>query len=142
MQAHDELAPSEGRLFMADTLLIVDDEKGLRELISEFLSDEGYKCLVAGSARQAIDLAKEYIETTGPIRLIISDLNMPGGSGLDMLKGLRALQIQTPVLYLSGDVADSELKPYLSMGVLGYHLKPFRSDEFLVRLSALLAKNP
>ncbi len=123
---------------MSKTLLIVDDEKDLRELITDLLIDEGFNCLSAGSAQEASEVAFDYLKTGGTIQLVISDLNMPGGSGIDLLKILREKGVTSPFLFLSGDVVDSELRPYMNMGVVGYQLKPFRGAEFLARLNALL----
>jgi DNA-binding response OmpR family regulator len=123
---------------MSKTLLIVDDEIDLRELIADLLVEEGYNCLSAGSVQEASEVALEYLKTGGSINLVITDLNMPGGSGIDLLKNLREKGVDSPFLFLSGDVVDSELRPYMNMGVVGYQLKPFRSVEIIARLNSIL----
>jgi two-component system response regulator TctD len=124
---------------MERTLLVIDDEQDLRELITDMLVDEGFKCLSAGSISEASDVIATHLEQCGKIDMIISDLNMPGGSGIDLLKDLRKKGVHTPFLFLSGDLIDAELRPYLLMGVLGYQLKPFRATDFIHRLNKLFA---
>lgn len=124
---------------MKKTILVVDDEQDLRELISDLLIDEGFECLIAGSAQEATQIVMEHHKKKASLDLIVSDLNMPGGSGIDLLLELREKEVLIPFLYLSGDVIDSELKPYLGMGVIGYQLKPFRSTEFIARLKKIFA---
>lgn len=123
---------------MSKTLLIVDDEQDLRELISDLLSDEGYECLFAGSAQCASEVACKHLESGGSIELVISDVNMPGGSGIDLLKDFRERGIGSPFLFLSGDLVDIEVSHFKSLGVVGYQLKPFHSAEFLNRINSLL----
>ncbi len=123
---------------MAKLILLVDDEFDIREMLTELLTDEGYTCVTAESVSSAIQEVKNLSQQSACFDLIISDLNMPGGSGIDLLKMVRNMKIDAPFLFLSGETADEELKPYLSLGICGYLLKPFRSLDFLKRLNEIL----
>lgn len=124
---------------MQKTLLLVDDEPDLLEIIADILSEEGFLCFSANSADRALEFIMEYSTADRAIDLVVSDLNMPGSSGLELLKSARARGVNTPFFFLTGDVSDEELRPYFEMGVLGYELKPFHPDDFVSRLKALLA---
>lgn len=123
---------------MAKLILVVDDEPDLREMLRELLCDEGYMCITAESVSVAIHEIKNLLIQNENLDLIISDLNMPGGSGIELLKMVRSMKVEVPFLFLSGESADEELKPYLSLGICGYQLKPFRSLDFLKRLNEIL----
>jgi CheY-like chemotaxis protein len=125
---------------MAETILIVDDEQDLRDLIADLLVEEGYACATAGSIREAEALLITQRAEGGNFTLIISDLHMPGGSGIELLKTLRSKGVSTPMLFLSGDIIDVELQPYLAMGVVGYQLKPFRTADFLKKLDGIFTE--
>lgn len=122
---------------MIKTLLVVDDEQDLRELISDLLIEEGFICISAGSVGEAELVVAKHLDNAGGIDLIISDLNMPGGSGIDLLKKLRKKGVNAPFLYLSGSSVDAELESYTPMGVVGYHLKPFRAVELVARIKGI-----
>ena len=123
---------------MQRKILIVDDEPDLVEIISDILGDEGFLCYSAHSAPEARAFLADYVQKGGHIDLVISDLNMPGGSGIDLLNAVRKEGILTPFFFLTGDISESEIQPYEDQGVLGYQLKPFRSEEFIQRLKSLL----
>lgn len=120
------------------TLLIVDDEPDLCEIMVDLLSAEGFLCFSAISAAKALELMAEFVGQGRKVDLIISDLNMPGGSGIDLLKQLRRKEIKTPFFFLTGDISDAELRPYFDQGVLGYQLKPFQIDEFMKKIKGLV----
>lgn len=123
---------------MPKLILVVDDEPDLREMLYELLLDEGYTCLLASSPSEAIQQINNCESQNSNIDLIVSDINMPGGSGVDLLKTIRKSNNEAPILFLSGDSADEILKPYLNLGVSGYQLKPFRSHELLVRIKKII----
>jgi two-component system, NtrC family, response regulator PilR len=68
-----------------DRILIVDDEKGMRDLLSIMLKKEGYAVLQA----ESVDRAREVV-ARGDLDLVISDISMPGSSGLEVLKQSKA----------------------------------------------------
>lgn len=116
---------------VAKNILIVDDEDDLREMLKEFLSDEGYSCYGANSVDSALQVIFELTQKNIIMDLIISDLNMPGGSGIELLKKIRNQNIKSHFLLLSGESVEDNLKPDLSLGLSGTLIKPFRTANFL-----------
>jgi PAS domain S-box-containing protein len=82
-----------------ETVLLVEDEEGVRELAKEYLESCGYKVLVAQNGQAAIDLVSKHF---GPIDLIMTDIVMPGLSGSDLAKKVQSLRADIRVVYMSG----------------------------------------
>ena len=101
----EEVAPLEIRKAPAslprgtETVLLVEDEEGVRELAKEYLESCGYKVLVAQNGQAAIDLVSKH---SGPIDLIMTDIVMPGLSGSDLAKKVQSLRPDIRVVYMSG----------------------------------------
>jgi PAS domain S-box-containing protein len=118
---------------MAANILVVDDEGSIRELSRQILKTQGYRCHTASNASHARELLKK-----DHFDLILSDVNMPGESGLDFLKFVLTQYPRTAVIVVSimGDpeVAESAL----NMGVYGYLLKPFTPNEMLLQVANAL----
>jgi putative two-component system response regulator len=110
-------------------ILIVDDEPYVCVTISRWLEPEGYKCRIAYSVDDALQLMEEE-----PCELLISDINMPGKTGLDLLREVRKSYPNTAVLMAtavdSRDVAISALE----LGAYGYMIKPFDKNEFIINV--------
>jgi PAS domain S-box-containing protein len=99
------------------TILLVEDELGLRSVIDESLRQEGYTVLLAENGMDALDVAARY---QAPIQLLITDVIMPSVSGPQLAQSLKALRPETRVLYISGYTADKfadypELDPELAL---------------------------
>jgi PAS domain S-box-containing protein len=101
----EEVAPREIRKAVAslprgtETVLLVEDEEGVRELAKEYLESCGYKVLVAQNGQAAIDLVSKH---SGPIDLMMTDIVMPGLSGSDLAKQVKSLRPDIRVVYMSG----------------------------------------
>jgi two-component system phosphate regulon response regulator OmpR len=115
-------------------LLIVDDDERLRELLQRFLSSNGYRVSAAADAAGARALMKSMA-----FDLLILDVMMPGESGLDLTRSIRA-NTQTPILMLTarGDAEDRIAG--LELGVDDYLPKPFEPRELVLRVGALLRR--
>jgi CheY-like chemotaxis protein len=85
------------------TILVVEDQDGLRALAEEILSSAGYSILVAQDGANALRVAQAY---SGRIRLLLTDLTLPGASGNDIAALLCALQPEMKVLFTSGHSRD------------------------------------
>lgn len=123
---------------MLKVILVVDDEPDLREMLHELLNDAGYLCYAEGSVNDAIIKVNQLTTDKINIDLIISDLNMPGGSGIELLQLVQNLGLEASFLFLSGESINEEIKPYLDLGICGYQVKPFRSLDFLNRIKDIL----
>lgn len=130
--AHGETA-SHG----SETVLIVEDEDGVRELLGRILTDAGYNVLEGRDGRDALVAASQY---GSPIHLLVTDVVMPGMSDGKLAVELVGRRPQIEVLYISG-YAESELR---SRGVRSaensFQNKPFTRDELLNKVRGLLDK--
>jgi two-component system, cell cycle sensor histidine kinase and response regulator CckA len=113
----------------AETILLVEDEDGVRRVVETMLRRHGYNVLSSASCGDAMSLAERY---AGPIHLLITDVVMPGMSGRTMAENLIALRPETKVLYVSG--YGGPLESDISSGFLQ---KPFTTEELARKIRAL-----
>jgi putative two-component system response regulator len=104
---------------MLPRILIVDDEREITEILADLLSEE-YECLKAGSAEQALDCLR-----AGEFHLVISDITMPGMSGLEMIPYVKQLSPDTVVVMISGMQTVESAIGALRLGAFDYLMKPF-----------------
>lgn len=90
----------------SQTILLVDDDRGVLEMLDKFLSEKGFRTLRASSAEQALSLASEAKD---PIKLLITDVVLPGTNGISLANRLREKWSQLRVIYISGQIRPSEL---------------------------------
>ena len=100
-------------------ILIVDDEVEITEILADLLSED-YDCLRAASAEDALVRLTE-----GEFQLVISDITMPGMSGLDMIPHVKALSPDTVVVMISGMQTVESAIGALRLGAFDYLMKPF-----------------
>lgn len=100
-------------------ILIVDDEQDINDVLSDLLSEE-YDCASAASAEQALSQLSE-----SEFDLVISDITMPGMSGLDMLPHVKSISPNTVVVMISGMQTVESAIGALRMGAFDYLMKPF-----------------
>src|SRR5450755_1055623 len=120
------------------TIVVIDDDESLRDTIGVLLEQEGFRAVLAADGRTGYENAV-FIKPD----LILVDLRLPGMSGIEICKQLRAAQVKTPIIVLSalGDEVDKVL--LLEIGADDYLVKPFGTRELLARIRALLRRtNP
>jgi CheY-like chemotaxis protein len=118
-----------------ETLLLVEDEASLRDLLCEALQEAGYTLLVARDGDQAARIAEEY---AGVIHLVVTDVIMPGLTGRALVERITATRPETRVLYMSGYAhAAIETHGVLSPGA-AFLSKPFTPDRLLRTVRDLL----
>ena len=100
-------------------ILIVDDEVEITEILADLLSEE-YECSRAGSAEEALSRLQE-----SEFQLVISDITMPGMSGLDMIPHVKELTPDTVVVMISGMQTVESAIGALRLGAFDYLMKPF-----------------
>ena len=117
------------------TVLVIDDDQSLRDTIGLLLEKEGFRPVLAEDGKQGFRQAL----TLKPA-LILVDLRMPGMTGVEVCKQLRASGMKTPLIVLSaiGDEIDKVL--LLEIGADDYVVKPFGTRELLARIRALLRR--
>ena len=118
---------------MEKKILLVDDEKDIREVVHLSLSDMGYQVLEAEDGDQALRI---FRDTQPPI--VLTDIKMPKASGVDLFNELLSkVGTDIPILFLSGFIGDLD-KQGLPKNVHIFS-KPFSSDELLGRIEELCA---
>jgi PAS domain S-box-containing protein len=111
------------------TILLVEDEDGVREVASSFLSNAGYHVLSAAGAAAALELVRTY---GGPVHVLLSDIVMPGLSGPAMARQIRAQHPAVRVLFMSGYPNDALSVHHVPEEPTAWIQKPF-SAQSLVR---------
>ncbi|MGB9082609.1 MAG: sigma-54 dependent transcriptional regulator [Desulfuromonadaceae bacterium] len=109
---------------MKITILVVDDELSMREFLSILLEREGYDVAVAGSAEEALRLME-----AGLFDLVLSDVNMPGLSGIDLLARIKEKSPETAVLMLTAFSTAEQAVEAMKLGAYDYICKPFKNEE-------------
>lgn len=102
------------------TVLVVDDEEYIRDLVRTALSFSGFEVAVAGDGITALN----DVQRLRP-DLVILDVNMPGFDGFEVVRRLRDAGDATPVIFLTARAETRELDEYRTLGPLGIIIKPF-----------------
>lgn len=119
----------------AETILIVEDEEGVRNLVRDYLHSCGYKMLEASGGEEAIRVAREFV---GNIDLMITDVIMPGMNGPECARRLTAATPGMAVLYISGYTeAAAHQRGKLERGA-PFLQKPFPPAELAGRVRGIL----
>jgi len=105
-------------------ILIVDDELSMREFLSILLEREGYDVSVAGNAEEALRLLE-----LSPFDLVLSDVNMPGLNGIELLSRIRKRSPETGVLMITAFSAAEQAVEAMKLGAYDYIAKPFKIEE-------------
>ena len=117
-------------------VLCVDDDPDSRLLVHEVLAEEGYAVDEAGDGNEALEKAE-----SGKYDLILLDLIMPGLSGIDFLKALRARDLHTRVVIVTGRTGVTATSESFSLGAVGYITKPVDPTRLLTTVNELLEKS-
>ncbi len=117
------------------TVLIVDDEPGVRGLLEDALSGAGYQVQCATNGADGLDQLRR-----GSADLCIVDINMPTMNGFEFLAKLRVHDTKTPVLMLTARDSNVDVERGLRDGADDYVRKPFSLDELLLRVAAILRR--
>jgi DNA-binding response OmpR family regulator len=115
--------------------LVVEDYAVLRDSLARGLRDSGYAVDATGEGGEGLWYAENH-----PYDVVVLDLMLPGLSGLELLKRLRATGNTTPVLILTARDAVADRVAGLDLGADDYMIKPFAFDELLARLRALVRR--
>ena len=121
----------------ARTVLLVDDDQDLRESLQDQLAlHDEFTILVAGTASQGIEIAKKE-----RLDLIVLDVGLPDMDGREACKILRKSGFKSPIIMLTGNVADSDVILGLDAGANDYVTKPFKFAVLLARVRAQLRQH-
>lgn len=115
-------------------ILVVDDDRRLRELLQRFLSESGFRVTVADSAAQAREKLQSF-----QFDLLVLDVMMPGESGLELTSGLRETN-PVPILMLTAMAEPENRIDGLERGADDYLSKPFEPRELVARIRSILRR--
>ncbi|HUG15909.1 MAG TPA: response regulator [Thermomicrobiales bacterium] len=121
----------------APHILVVDDDRRIRELLTSYLAGKGFRVTAAGNAGQARERMRGMA-----FDLLVLDVMMPGESGLELVRSLRAAADGVPVLILSALADSGDRITGLSSGSDDYLAKPFEPAELLLRIQSILRRQP
>lgn len=119
---------------MEHSILVVEDETGIREAIGIYLRQHGYRVFMAENGAKGLEMIDSY-----PIHLAIVDVMMPVMDGLTMVMKLRE-KYDFPVIFLSAKSEDIDKIMGLNIGADDYMTKPFASLELIVRVKSQLRR--
>jgi two-component system response regulator PilR (NtrC family) len=132
--AHDETPPSRGARpgsepAQTTRVLVVDDERSMRELLAIVLKREGYEVMLAENGRMAVAALER-----GGIDLLVSDIKMPDMTGLDVLRAAKAADPGIEAIMVTAFASQETAIEALRLGACDYLIKPFDVDELKVKV--------
>ena len=121
-----------------ETVLLVDNEEDLRSASSEYLESCGYRVLIAGDGKEAIEISDKY---DGAISLLISDIVMPKLNGRGLVEHMRRTRPETSVLMISGYGDDAVMRHGIPLDPSCFLQKPFTFQAFGAKIRSILDKS-
>jgi DNA-binding NtrC family response regulator len=121
------------------TVLVVDDEEDLRDIMRRMLERRGFTTLVAGDVDQALRACRNH---DGRIDVLVTDLNLPGTSGAELRRAVGALRPDVRVIYISGLPKDIAVSKGLIEEDALLVKKPFTATTLIEALHSALAEQP
>ena len=120
------------------TILIVDDQEMVRTLVADLLSDSNFEVLTASTGQDAVDLytqmmeeAREQERLEHPVDLVILDMILPKGDGVETFQRLRAINPDVRVILSSGYDVDERVRDLTDRGALAFIQKPYHIEALL-----------
>lgn len=118
------------------TILIVDDDPHILEVLEARLSSANMKVLKAAGGAEALELIK-----TQPVDLLVTDVRMPGMGGMDLFSEVRALKPELPVIFLTAYGTIPDAVKAVKLGAADYLTKPFEGRDLVQKVQELLKKH-
>ncbi len=120
------------------TILLVEDEDGVRELTARTLILQGYQVLVAGNGQEALQVSKGF---EGHINLLLTDVVMPLMDGRALVKQLQPQRPDMRVLYMSGYADRPLVRQFMSDPKIAFLAKPFTMEALIAKVQTVLENN-
>lgn len=119
---------------MSKTIMTVDDSASVRQMVSLTLQDAGYTVIEARDGRDALSKLSE------PLGMIVTDLNMPGMGGIELIRAVRSTPQHrfTPIVMLTTESQASAKEDGKAAGATGWIVKPFKPEQLLAVARKLL----
>ena len=120
---------------MSERVLLVDDDPGVSEVIGLLLEREGYAVERAGTLKEALIRVE-----SGPPDVVVTDLKLPDGTGLDVIAVVRGRHPGLPIVMITSYSSMESAIAALRAGAVDYVIKPFNNDEFLRAVARALSR--
>jgi two-component system, cell cycle sensor histidine kinase and response regulator CckA len=120
---------------MGETVLVAEDERGVREVVQRILSRKGYKVLVASSGPEALEVAARFEDR---IDILLTDVVMPQMSGWELAERLRIERTGLKIVYMSGYAEDALAPNTASNPAITFIEKPFSAEALILKLRQVL----
>ncbi|MFZ2634651.1 MAG: HD domain-containing phosphohydrolase [Desulfosalsimonadaceae bacterium] len=131
----DEQEKPDKTIIKREKILVVDDEEAIRGLLKQILEREGYECELAEDAEKAADfLSKKRFD------LVISDVQMPGKSGIQLLEEIKTRYPNLATLLISGHSDNKTAESAILKGAIDFLVKPFQKEQVLISVANALRR--
>jgi DNA-binding response OmpR family regulator len=120
---------------MSNTILVIDDQSSVRQLLQEYLTEQGFRVIQADNGQNAL-----YTARHDQPDVILLDIMMPKMDGYQFLRQYRQ-ERQTPIIIITAREEETDAVLGLDLGADDYVIKPFRMRELLARIRAVLRRN-
>jgi two-component system, NtrC family, response regulator len=117
-----------------ENILIVDDEKNYPTIIGEILQEEGYTSLTASSGMEALDMLNNE-----PIDLVLTDVNMPGMDGIQLLEKIKVIKPDIPVIIMTAYGSVEKAVEAMHKGAYTFILKPFENQALIAHIAKAIS---
>lgn len=119
---------------MSKTIMTVDDSASIRQMVSFTLKKAGYQVIEASDGKDALS------KLSGPLHMVITDLNMPNMDGISLIKSLRAQAAYKfiPIVMLTTESQDGRKQEGKAAGATGWIVKPFKPEQLLAVVQKVL----
>lgn len=117
-----------------ETILIVDDEKNYPMIIGELLQEEGYATLTASSGMEALDILSNR-----QVDLVLTDVKMPGMSGIQLLENIKEINPDTPVIIMTAYGSVEKAVEAMHKGAYTFILKPFENQALIAHIAKAIS---
>jgi DNA-binding response OmpR family regulator len=119
---------------MVDSVLVVDDETDFLKTYERLLRRRGYMVIAVATRSEALDVVRST-----PLGLVIADVKLPDGDGLDIVREARAAPVPPPIIVVTGFASDANQQQALEAGASAYLAKPFSVSTFTTLVDRLAA---
>jgi DNA-binding response OmpR family regulator len=120
-----------------DPILLVDDEADLLATYERLLRRRGYRIVSTGSCRDGLAIIERE-----PLALVVTDLRLPDGNGVDIVRAARGTATPTPSIVVTGFASEASRAIALAAGASGYLAKPFGASAFMSLVGGILGAPP
>ncbi|SYZ72940.1 hypothetical protein TRIP_C21055 [Candidatus Zixiibacteriota bacterium] len=117
------------------TVLIVDDEPMIAEILSDMLTAQRFRTVTAASGEEALEILRNRV-----IHALVTDIMMPKISGIDLLRVVKSNYTHIPVVMITGQYGRYKPQDAITLGADGFFAKPFHNTELIFTLRSLLAQ--